>query len=551
MVIILLALLLFPALSEGYEHVWGTDFTNEEGYGYYGNELNLPTDEWFIDLRGVSLETTSNPSWFRVDNGILEGTGFKCSYQLNTNGVGIVWKSRIISLDPEKTYYADFHLGTSDNWDGYATLVNSDFVRIGYYDMNEDFIQIFENSGDTARNKFTGIISNTQQCQLVVEVDCNAQSEIFRLLSANLYYDSSLGDNSELIITKLAAPADLNLNNRYIQITNISDHLINLEPFSLDAIYRNGVRYTWDMSGIILPRKSLVIGDLDASMFICDIGKPNWSRNNTLWTGEPQNNDGGQLVIDNTREITDKVVGLNFYQGFVERKSSSLLASEETDLDGWTYQSIENASESLPGTFIIDETLPISLYNTNFTFNNFEYMLNWTTAGESNLIGYNLFFAQDSNLASAVQINPQIILAQNSVQSNHYSYPLSEIDSPGFLWIEAISIGQAHTFSEPIIYSDYLPDETDIIEIVQACQINVFPNPTTAATYIKVKNSQETVTEINIYNLKGQLVGQIIPRSSSDSHNITAITKNLSSGIYFVATKFPSKIITKKLILTK
>jgi len=551
MIVILLMLLLSPVSIFGYEHIWGTNFPSEDGYGYYGNELYLPTDEWSLDLRGVSLHNLSSPDWFMVENGVLWGRNFDCSIQLDDVGLGVIWKSRVIELDNNKTYYVDFQLETSDNWDISSTTCYNDFVRIGYYDDNQDFNLIYEKSGITERNKFSASFSNTSECQLLVEVDCSARSEIFKLYSINIYSDTDLGDNSELVITKLCSPGNLNYENRYIQITNISNHIIDLTAYSLNSIHRDNVTFTWELGGIILPTESLVIGDQDATELFCGIGKGSWSRKSSYWEGLPSNNDGAQLVRNDTRETTDRVVGINFYEGYTERKQSYLLASHETNSEGWDYHEINSVSDSNPGIYHLDETLPISLYNTHFSFSESGCLFNWTTYGESNLVGYNIFYSDQDILSGAVRLNPEIIFAKNSVQFNYYSFSLSELDSAGYLWLEVVSREETNNFSSPIPFNYSLPETAEVIEVVNPFEVTIFPNPSSSNSFIKVTNAVDKIKEIGVYNVKGQLVGKLSPSSSSDLYNIHQITDKLSSGIYFVSTKFETKTITKKLILTK
>ncbi len=550
MIIILLVLLFSPIISDAYEIIWETEFLNENGYGYDGAELYLPTEEWSIDLQGASLSEDSTPDWFKVSNGVLEGRDYDCSSQLNTTNTGVLWKSRIITLDNNKTYLVDFSLETSNNWD-ISSIGVSDFVRIGYIDDNHLFKIIYEKTGITERCKISDFISNTTECQLIIEVDSNSNNEIFKLFSVNLYYDTSLGDSSELIITKLCSPATSNYNNRYIQITNAGNHIIDLSPFTLESIYQNNVLFSWLLTGLILPSESLVIGDVDATEFFCHIGKSNWSSRSVVWEGIPSNHDGAQLVINNVREVTDRVVGVNFFEGYTERNASNLLATQETNTAIWNFFTVSSAADSHPGEYLIDETLPISFYSTEFSWNNSGYLFSWTTYGESNLIGYNLYFSEVSQLSNSIKINPEIISAQNSLHYNAYSFSLAEIESDGYLWLEVISFDEPSSFSQPfnILFSNQ--DFQDTIEIVQYPEVTLFPNPSSHDSFIKVRNSSDRITEISVFNIKGQLVGKIKSPPNSDIYDIQSITNKLSSGIYFVSSKLKTKIVTKKLILTK
>lgn len=554
MVYLLLVFILSCIPTFAYEHIWGTDFPNEETYGYYGDELYLPSEEWSIDLRGVSL--TNNlmvtPDWFRVENGVLQGVSFECSKQLETVGVGVIWKSRLIELDSNKSYYIDYVLETTDNWNASYLGNIRDFIRLGYYDDNQQFILLYEQAGDTERGKISGYISNTSECQLVVEVDCNSKNQIFKLRSVNLYYDTTLGDSSQLIITKLCSPEMTNNdNNRYIQITNIGNHLIDLSNYNLESIHSNRELFTWELKGFILPGESLVIGDQDTNEFFCDIGKSKWSSKSVLWGGIPANNDGAQLVLENTREVTDRVVGVNFYEGYAVRKATSLLATTETNNQNWDYYAASNSADSNPGEYIIDDTLPISFYSTNFSFTDSNYFLNWTTFGEANLIGYNLLYAEDSLLSQANKINSQIILAQNSVQYNNYSFSLNELDASGYLWIEVVALDEALSYSNALEFHYNQTQSPDIIEVVKPFGVTLFPNPSSHSSSVKITNPEKQVKGISVYNIKGQLVGKLKANNTSGVYDIHEITEKLSSGIYFVSTKFETNTVTRKLIITK
>ncbi len=550
MIVILLVLILSPVISDGYEMIWGTNFPNENGYGYFGNELYLPTQEWEIDLRGVTLQNTTSPDWFMVKNGLLEARDLDCSSQLDTTGVGVLWKSKIIELDSNKTYFADFSLETTDTWD-MSSLSLKDFVRIGYYDDNQNYELFYENNGDANKVKISGQISNTSQCQLLVEVDCSADNEIFKLREVNLYSETNLGNSSDLLITKLCSPEGLNYDDRYIQITNIGDRLIDLSNFNLDSIHSNSVIFTWELSGIILARQSLVIGDNDASGSFCNIGYGDWSSRSRFWAGIPSDNDGAQIVSNDSREIIDKVVGINFYEGYARRKSSNLIASEETDSDSWDFYSANSAADSNPGEFVIDETLPVSLFSTEFAWNDTGCLFNWTSYGESNLIGYNLYFAESSRLEDAMKVNAHFIPAQNSILSNNYSFSLEELDSSGYLWLEIMSMEQANFFSQPFTFTYSSIESSDVIEINEKARVTIFPNPTSSTSFLKVKNQENPIQEISVFNIKGQLIASVKPKTNTDIYDIHNITDKLSSGIYFVSAKFKEETVTKKLILAK
>lgn len=548
MVFLIIALLSSPLFVQAYEIVWRTSFENEEGYGYNGDNLYLPTNEWSIDLRGTSL----SDRYYKVENGILEGERFFCSYQLNDNLEGVIWQSREILLNANQDYYCLFSLGTSSNWDqGYTDLL-CDFIKLGYYDDNQNYHQVYLKDGVTNRGRITGMIRNTSSCKLVVEVDMNAYDEFFHLISAGIYKATSLGNSSDLIISKLCSPSYFEKNERYIQITNIGSQLIDLSHYSLEAVHNNNVLKTWDLQGLIIPKESLVIGDTDADDLFCDIGDNTWSRKNLSWQGIATDNDGAQLVRANSKEITDKVIGVNFNNGYAVRDYSALLATNETDPSSWNYYEIDSASQSYPGVFDFDQSLPVELLSTNFLFTDAGFSFTWTSQQETNLLGYNLYYWSREDLAMAIKVNSHMIFANNSVQFNSYSYPLTELASSGYLWLEIVSSNQASIFTKATYYNkDNLADNQDALEIIDSEIIAVYPNPFGLGALLEIKQKQEEIEQICLYNIKGQLVGEITVQKTVGKYKLDKVTANLASGIYFLQVKFKNSVINKKLILTK
>ncbi len=548
MLVFMLILCLSPVFLQGYETIWTSNFAQEENYGYTGNDLYLPTDEWNIDKQGISLEYT----YFKVKNGLLEGKNFDCSYQLNDNNRGIIWQSKVISLNAELDYYCNFHFDTSDNWDIGNSSSTNDFVKIGYYDDNNQYQQIYYQCGSTERKIIGHQISNTSQCRLVVEVDNTSSSEIFSLYSVELYRETHLGDSRDLIISKLCSPEYENRQDRYIQITNVGNHLVSLSEYKLEALHSNRVIKTWFLDGFILPSQSLIIGDAETNSFFCHIASNSWTSHNSFWAGKPSYNDGAQIQQTNSRQITDKVVGINFENGFAQRDFSSLIASDETDTDAWSFQEIDSVEESSPGEFDFEQTLPVTFLNTSISLIDDSYIFNWTSQEEANLIGYNIYFNPIMDLNNAIKINSHIIFANNSVQQNTYSYNLTELSSSGFLWIEVNYVNQAFSYSEAVYFERISEDQDDnLLSSIPSNSINLYPNPSSSQTFLFIENKKWNIRKLRIYNIKGQVVGELNIKEKQDKYDLSKISRNLTSGIYFVQVEFDNLKISKKLILTK
>ena len=79
-----------------------------------------------------------------------------------------------------------------------------------------------------------------------------------------------------------------------------------------------------------------------------------------------------------------------------------------------------------------------------------------------------------------------------------------------------------------------------------------FPNPFNPSTTIELDLNKEAFVSINIYNIAGQIVGQIHSGSLSSSiHSFTWDASLVSSGIYFMSIQVDDQIQSKKLMLIK
>lgn len=86
-----------------------------------------------------------------------------------------------------------------------------------------------------------------------------------------------------------------------------------------------------------------------------------------------------------------------------------------------------------------------------------------------------------------------------------------------------------------------------IYEVDRANHIQISPNP--ASHQIQIKFSlpfNELVHHIQIYNVDGQLMKEVIPTSQTSSPVI--LINELSNGIYFITFEFKNNFITRKLI---
>ena len=79
---------------------------------------------------------------------------------------------------------------------------------------------------------------------------------------------------------------------------------------------------------------------------------------------------------------------------------------------------------------------------------------------------------------------------------------------------------------------------------------SAFPNPFNSTIKIDFELSSSEKVLINIYDVKGRQIINILDRSMREgNHRIQWDAKNISSGLYFIKMQSKGKIITKKVLL--
>ena len=172
-----------------------------------------------------------------------------------------------------------------------------------------------------------------------------------------------------------------------------------------------------------------------------------------------------------------------------------------------------------------DNKLPVellsfsSVYSTNES--GYEFVtINWSTASETDVIGFNIYRSQENDFNISELINDEIIPGTNTTSTHNYTYNDEEIFNEEmqagdiyWYWLETVELGgNSYVYEEPsqlIIPEDYEPiippDLPIIYGLYQNCP-NPF-NPTYSAStkiFFNIHNSSQV--KINVYNIKGQLV---------------------------------------------
>ncbi|MCK4407063.1 MAG: T9SS type A sorting domain-containing protein [Bacteroidales bacterium] len=144
--------------------------------------------------------------------------------------------------------------------------------------------------------------------------------------------------------------------------------------------------------------------------------------------------------------------------------------------------------------------------------------------------------------------------------SFYMSYSIPWYDGINTLMYIYYSNDTAKTFTEYVhILDENFPvsiqENNNLFENIQLSQN--YPNPFSTSTNIEFNISKESKIEINVYNINGQLVIQLLNKNlPAGQHNISWDGTNetgqqLKSGIYFYRLKTDEGVFRKKMVLVR
>jgi len=186
-------------------------------------------------------------------------------------------------------------------------------------------------------------------------------------------------------------------------------------------------------------------------------------------------------------------------------------------------------------------TLPVELSHFSATLTAENYVqLTWTSQTESNLLGYNVYRNDASDLSSALKVS-ELIEGTNTSIAQTYIYVDEELQQDGtyYYWLQNVDMDGKVGFHGPasVVYSTGGGPGAPPIPLVTKLE-NAYPNPFNPDTTIRYQLKDPAQVRIDIYNLKGQIV-----RSFSQSHDAPGYYqlnwdgcdssgRALSSGVY-------------------
>ncbi len=223
------------------------------------------------------------------------------------------------------------------------------------------------------------------------------------------------------------------------------------------------------------------------------------------------------------------------------------------DVGGYVELIYEDSAPPLP--------IVLSSFNAILTENNLT-QINWITASETNLLGYNIYRSTQNDFQTANKITYNIIEGRNTTQTQYYSYIDTHVN-PGttyYYWLESLDYtGYSDIFGSVKVTTEENTQNPPDVNTMQLSEIqSIYPNPFNPSTTITYYLRKDSNVKIQIYNVKGELV-KTFDKGYQEGDNYYRVvwngqssnTQQVSSGIYFFKLITDDGYSYKKAVLTK
>ena len=213
-----------------------------------------------------------------------------------------------------------------------------------------------------------------------------------------------------------------------------------------------------------------------------------------------------------------------------------------------------------------DQTLPVELssFTAVYTINEAGYgnvTLNWTTASETDVIGFNIYRNIGETYGPSDIINSEIIKGNGTTTLMHtYSFKDEEADvfTSYHYWLEVVNLGGMNDIYGPIEYKSIDIDGNGELNIITGNLNPCYPNPVQPGDEIRFKfmvgglEGNTKYVELKVYNVLGELVAEIVNENRLvNEYTETWSPRNLHPGVYLYQLKTDNFNEVKKMVIVQ
>ena len=233
------------------------------------------------------------------------------------------------------------------------------------------------------------------------------------------------------------------------------------------------------------------------------------------------------------------------------------------DYSNWSGSNSTPQTLSSDGFTVDDGTLPVELSSFNvFQISGNSAKIQWVVQSETNLLGYNIFKNTDPDFQTSQKINATIINANNTPVTTKYEFNDDDINNltECYYWLQSVEMTGESKRYEPVhfIYQSSNPEQNNHQDEICPTKLNMnFPNPFNPETTISFTLNESKETEVDIYNIRGELVKNLYQGIANKGLNRINWNgkdnnyKQVAGGIYFYKMKTDNYYAIRKMILLK
>lgn len=230
-----------------------------------------------------------------------------------------------------------------------------------------------------------------------------------------------------------------------------------------------------------------------------------------------------------------------YYTGTATGTSVTLLASITTNLN-WTGDEVTPANITpgggiFPTTFTISSPVPVAL--TTFEGKNYtnQNLLMWTTASESNNMGFDIEASQDG-----IRFDKIGFVKGNGTTNDEKRYSFTD---------EKVASGLTYYRLRQVDFDDEF-EYSKVISVLRKSDrliaISVLPNPAKDVLYIVIETQNDNDLEINLLDILGKIVKQEKSTIQQGLNNKSLDLQDLPGGIYFLQIQQGTERVLRKVL---
>ncbi len=335
------------------------------------------------------------------------------------------------------------------------------------------------------------------------------------------------------------------------------------QTWTADRAYTKGEEIVIDANGPSLSASGdqLIAYQNDSDMIAAINDK-----DHHIWQDEATSSNTSTLPKDLINGTTcvalEETDNIKYNRSVTSGTKEELLAAIN-DWENWSGHNSNRQELSTDGFTVNDTTLPVELSSFNaIQSGENSVKIEWVTQSETDLLGYNILRNTSADEETSQKINPLIISSHNSPTTTNYEFQDEDNfdQTKYFYWLESVDLSGISERFCPISVTLSTPGGNingSQGGIISTKLKNNFPNPFNPETTISFTLNESKLTEINIYNIRGELIKNLYHGFADKGENqINWNGKNnndkeVAGGIYFYKMKTADYYSIHRMILLK